>query len=177
MRIFDGRTPGMVNLDTVYRHELTRRHRSLTVLCPHPYVTACTRPMLDVFLTVSKILVIEDSKMMSRYLRERLEEAGYEVEEWLPLSAMEVPEHIIASATDLILTDYQMPGCNGVTLARMAQRANPKIPVIVLTAFRDQEMESNLLRLGVRQVLSKPIGARDLTQAIEDALSAHATES
>jgi CheY-like chemotaxis protein len=138
---------------------------------------ARTRPMLNVFLTVSKILVVDDSKMMRRYLRERIEEAGYEVEEWLPLSAMEIPEHLIASAPDLILSDYQMPGCNGATLARMAQRANPKTPLIVLTAFRDKEMESNLLRLGVRQVLSKPIRPRDLIQAIEDALSAHATES
>jgi len=58
----------------------------------------------------------------------------------------------------------------------MAQRANPNIPVIVLTAFRDQEMESNLLRLRVRQVLSEPIGARDSTQAIGDTISAQATE-
>jgi len=119
---------------------------------------------------VTKILVIDDSKLMRLYLRGRLEEAGYEVEEWLPLSAMEIPEHILASAPDLILSDYQMPGCNGVTVARMAHRANPKIPLLILTAFRDQEMESNLLRLGVKRVLSKPIEAGALVQEVEDAL-------
>jgi len=117
-----------------------------------------------------KILVIDDSKMMRLYLRRCLEGAGYEVEEWEPLSAMEVPEYILASAPDIILSDYQMPGCNGVTVARMARKANPEIPLLILTASHDQDVESNLLRLGVRRVLFKPIEAEDLVQAIKESL-------
>jgi CheY-like chemotaxis protein len=119
---------------------------------------------------VTKILVIEDSKVMRLYIRGRLEEAGYEVEAWLPLSAMEIPEHILASAPDLILSDYQMPGCNGASVARMVQKTNSKIPLLILTSFKTEEMEATLQKFGVRQVLSKPIGAEPLIRAIADAL-------
>jgi len=135
------------------------RHVSLVPLCPR------------IYFDVTKILVIDDSKMMRLYLRRCLERAGYEVEDWESPSAMEIPERITASAPDLILCDFQMPGCNGTTVARMAQRNHPKIPLLILTAFHDKEMESNLLRLRVRQVLAKPIEAAALTQAIEDALA------
>jgi len=108
---------------------------------------------------------------MRLYLRRCLEKAGYEVEEWESPSAMKIPERLTAPVPDLILSDYQMPGCNGATIARMAQKAHPKIPLLILTAFRDKEMESNLLRLRVRQVLAKPIEAGALVQAVEGALA------
>ena len=124
---------------------------------------------------MAKVLVIDDSKMMRTYLRRCLEKADYEVEEWVPLSAMEVPDHIKASSPDLVLSDYQMPGCNGSSLARMVQKTDPKIPVLVLTAFMEPEMETNLLKLGVRRVLAKPVQPETLVMAVRGAL-APATE-
>jgi len=123
---------------------------------------------------VSQILVIEDSKMMSHCLHEWLEGAGFEVEEWLPMSATEVTDHLAASVPDLILSDYQMLGCNGATLARMAKKVAPNVPLLILTAFWTKELEADLLKLGVRQVLAKPIGGDALVQAVRTALSAPA---
>ena len=74
--------------------------------------------------TKPKVLVINDSKVMRFYLHRCLEKAGYEVEEWGPLSSMEVPDFVKASAPDLILSDYHMPGCNGASLAHMLQEAD-----------------------------------------------------
>ena len=120
---------------------------------------------------MAKVLVIDDSRMMRLYLQRCLTKAGHEVEEWVPLSAMEVTEHIAASQPDLIISDYQMPGCNGATVARMAHKASPELPVIVLTAFRDEEMEASLHKFGVRQVLTKPIEAETLLQVVRDILA------
>lgn len=121
---------------------------------------------------VSKILVVEDSKLMSHCLHQWLEGAGYDVEEWQPLSATEVPEHLQASAPDLILSDYQMPGCNGATMVRMARKTAPGTPVLILTAFRTKEMEADLLRLGASKVLAKPIRGEALLREISAALEA-----
>ncbi len=118
-----------------------------------------------------KVLLIDDSQMMRVYLRRCLEKGGFEVEEWVPLSAMEIPDRITESAPDLLLTDYSMTGCNGSTVARMAQKTNPDLPIIVLTAFMNDDMESNLVRLGVKRVLTKPITSEDLLKAVEEVMS------
>ncbi|BDU73604.1 hypothetical protein METEAL_27780 [Mesoterricola silvestris] len=109
--------------------------------------------------------------MMRLYLRRCLERAGHEVEEWVPLSAMEVPDHVNASAPDLIISDFQMPGCNGTSLARMAQKARPGSPILILTAFRDEDMEAGLLKLGVSRVLAKPIEEAVLLAAVAGTLA------
>ena len=119
---------------------------------------------------MAKILVIDDSKMMRVYLRRCLEKAGYEVEEWVPLSAMEVPDYIKGSAPNLIISDYQMPGCNGASLARMVMKADPGLPLLIITAFRDPEMETSLGKFGVKAVLSKPIDPEALDLAVKSAL-------
>ncbi len=119
---------------------------------------------------MGKVLLIDDSPMMRTYLRRCLEKGGFTVEDWVPLSAMEIAPKVTESTPDIILTDYQMPGCNGGTVARMAQKADPKIPVIVLTAFRDAELIANLQKFGVREVLAKPITPETLLAAVNAAL-------
>jgi CheY-like chemotaxis protein len=114
---------------------------------------------------VAKILVIDDSALMRRILRGFLEADGHEVEDWLPLSALEIPDRLTASPVDLILTDFQMVGVNGMTVAKMAMRAAPTVPVVVLTALADPEIEAQLLKFKVRRIVHKPITATAL-QAI-----------
>lgn len=109
--------------------------------------------------------------MMRLYLRRCLEKAGHEVEDWVPLSAMEIPERVKEIGPDLVLCDYQMAGANGATVARMVRKLDTGLPMLVLTAFHEEQMEANLLRLGVQRVLAKPILHGDLIQAVEEALA------
>lgn len=119
---------------------------------------------------MTKVLIIDDSQMMRLYLRRCLEKGGYEVEDWLPLSAMEIPGRLQESAPDLVLTDYAMAGCNGATVARMVHRVAPDLPVVVLTAFTDEDLESQMARLGVCAVLHKPIAPEQLIPVIQEVL-------
>ena len=119
---------------------------------------------------MAKILVIEDSALMKVYLRRCLENHGYEVEDWTPLSAMEIPDKITDSTPDLIITDYLMAGCNGATVARMAQRTKPDLPVICLTSSRDEDILANLAKCRVARTLYKPIEAEDLAEAVKTVL-------
>jgi CheY-like chemotaxis protein len=120
---------------------------------------------------MTKVLVIDDSSLMRRILRQHLEQGGFEVEDWLPLSAMEIPERITTSAPDLVLSDYQMPGVNGLTVAKMVQKANPNIPVMILTAVREPELNANFQKFGVKRILSKPIDAEALVKAVKEVLA------
>ena len=120
---------------------------------------------------MAKVLVIDDSKVMNLFLR-RVLEASYTVEEWLPLSAMEIAEHVAGSAPDLVLTDYQMPGCSGATVARMVSKAKPGLPVIVLTSTRDEDVAATLRKFQVAAILHKPISPREILDAVGRALGA-----
>jgi len=119
---------------------------------------------------MARILVIDDSSLMRCIERRFLESAGHEVEDWMPLSAMEIPERLIANPVDLILTDFTMPGVNGMTVAKMAMRAAPHIPVVIITALRDPEVEAQLVKFKVRRILHKPISEVDFKTAIKGIL-------
>jgi len=120
---------------------------------------------------MAKVLLIDDSRVMCLYLR-RVLEPHYAVEEWLPPSAMEIGEHIMESTPDLVLTDYQMPGCSGATVARMVAKAIPGLPVIVLTSNREEEVAATLRKFQVVDILHKPIEAGELLAAVAKALAA-----
>lgn len=119
---------------------------------------------------MAKILVVEDSTLMKVYLRRCLETHGYDVEDWTPMSAIEVPDKITNTVPDLVVTDYQMAGCNGATLARMVQKTSPKTPVICVTAHRDEEIAAHLNKLNVRHILYKPVNSETLAEAVKSAL-------
>ena len=120
---------------------------------------------------MAKILQIDDSAFMMHYSRGFLEEAGHEVQDFLPSSAMELLERIKADRPDLVLSDYNMPLVDGQTVARTLRRADPTIPVVILTANRDLSRESILRTMGVRQILHKPVKGEDLVQAVKSALA------
>ena len=120
---------------------------------------------------MAKILVVEDSSLMKVLLRRCLEKQGHEVEDWTPLSAMEVPDKITSMNPDVVITDYQMAGCNGASLARMVQKTNPKIPIICVTATRDEDIVANLSKFNVRRILYKPIDTATLAEVMNSVLA------
>ena len=118
---------------------------------------------------MAKVLVIDDSEVMRRYLRRALGDL-HEIVEWMPPSAMEISDYILTSTPDLVLTDYQMPGCSGATVARMVLKAKPGLPVIVVTAIRDDDVATALTKLKVTEILYKPISREALLAAVSKAL-------
>lgn len=119
---------------------------------------------------MARVLVIDDSALMRDLLCRHLKAADFEAEAWLPMSVFEVSERLAEVKPDLVLCDYQMPGVNGLSVAKMALKADPRPKVVVLTAFRDPEIEANLRKFGVVRVLHKPLGAGPLVQALRDVL-------
>ena len=115
---------------------------------------------------MAKILVIEDSALMKVYLRRCLENHGYEVEDWTPLSAMEIPDKITDSAPDLVITDYLMPHMNGLELvARLRARGFDR--PIILTSGRLQDVSAaERARVRIDGVLGKPFVLREVGELV-----------
>lgn len=119
---------------------------------------------------MARIVVIDDSRLMRKVLRAYLENGGHTVEEWEPGAAMEIYEKIGATKPDLLLTDFQMPGANGATVAKMARKAMPNLPIVVLTALRDPEVMELLKRSQVTEILNKPCTEEQLLACVARAL-------
>ena len=68
----------------------------------------------------------------------------------------------------LLLSDIRMPGLSGMQLARKVKEINPKVKVILMTAFeiRDSEFSKVFPSTQVDGFVQKPIGIRDLTDKI-----------
>lgn len=119
---------------------------------------------------MSRIVVIDDSKLMRNLLRHILEQAGHEVDTWEDVAASEIPERISRANPDLVITDYMMPGCNGLTVAKMVRKAKPGLPVVVLTATHDPSVMEALQRQEVSRILHKPLREDELLEALKQVL-------
>jgi two-component system chemotaxis response regulator CheY len=119
---------------------------------------------------MARILVVDDSAFMRKFLREALETLGHEVDDLLPISPLEITERIRANRPDLVLSDYHMPHVDGLQVARMVRRADAAIPVVMLTSVRDPAVDAALATLGVRRILHKPMSGEAIAKAIQEIL-------
>ena len=122
------------------------------------------------------ILIIDDSKYIRAFARIHLQEAGWEVGEVEPASLFDVLEALHAHQPSLVITDYEMPFCNGETLVRAIREdlALKHIPVIVLSAHRESEIVERLSRWDLAAYVFKPIRPEDLVAKVRQFLEAKA---
>lgn len=115
-----------------------------------------------------RILVVDDEKEMCEVIDEELERRGYETD-WL-LSADEAFVRLGSQDYDVVVTDLNMRGMNGVELCDRIVRNRPDIPVIVVTGFGSLETAIATLRAGAFDFLTKPFDMEELSIAVERAI-------
>lgn len=121
---------------------------------------------------MAKIIVVDDSKMMRELVSAPLRESGYDVLGVEPTSLHEVLNQIASYQPDLVITDYQMPNCNGEALVR-AIRADPnqsELRILVLTALRDEDIIQRMSHHGVSGYLFKGKGMQELQDRVAELL-------
>ena len=118
-----------------------------------------------------KILIAEDETIIRLDLRELLEKAGFEVvaeardgEEAVELARAEQPE--------LALLDVKMPKLDGIEAARRIIDERP-IPIVMVTAYGEDELVARAVDAGVFGYLVKPFRESDLLPAIRTARARH----
>jgi DNA-binding NarL/FixJ family response regulator len=75
---------------------------------------------------------------------------------------------------DLVLMDLKMPGMNGVQATRELRRLLPRVPVLVLTTYDDDEWVYDAVRAGAAGYLLKDSRREELIAAVEGAVAGHA---
>jgi DNA-binding NtrC family response regulator len=63
---------------------------------------------------------------------------------------------------DVIISDYRLPGINGLDFLKLAAVTHPHAVNILITAYRDEYMFSEAIRMGVAEFIEKPFSVRTL---------------
>jgi len=118
-----------------------------------------------------RVLVAEDETIIRLDLRDLLERSGFEVcaeardgEEAVALARAEQP--------DVAIMDVKMPKLDGIEAARRILDERP-IPIVMLTAYGQEELVSRAVEAGVFGYLVKPFREQDLLPAIRTARARH----
>lgn len=112
-----------------------------------------------------RFLVVDDNPHMLKIVRTILNAFGvtniYEA-----LSGLEAIEIARNEPIDIIITDYQMDGMNGVqlikTLRDQNKIANPLVPIIMLSAYSEKTRVFEARDAGSTEFCCKPVTAKDL---------------
>jgi CheY-like chemotaxis protein len=117
------------------------------------------------------VLVAEDDDEMRRILRESLEEAGYGVIE--VANGTDLRRRLIKPSDpgrgctpEVVVSDIRLPGFTGIQILEQLRRSDWALPVILITAFGDDEIHQEAKRLGAALLLDKPFDIEDLVQAV-----------
>lgn len=111
------------------------------------------------------ILVVEDGQSQREILRDFLRDEGYPVSE--AENGESALDQLRENYFDLVLTDYKMPGMDGMALLQAAKQLNPEIDVVVMTAFGTIEAAVRAMKAGASDYIAKPIDLDELQLLIE----------
>ena len=116
----------------------------------------------------SRILVVDDERLIRWSLEQTLEKAGYDVE-----TAEDGAAAIAAvrqEAPDLVLLDLKLPDIDGLEVLRQVKGAHADVPVVIMTAYADVGTAVEAMRLGAYDYVPKPIDFDNLAVTLRNAL-------
>ena len=119
-------------------------------------------------MPTGSILIVDDDENVRNLAIRYLESQGYRT--WDAADGKEAIQHIERGEFDLMITDYRMPGMNGLELAKKALRWDPDRPVILMTAFAEVDNARESVKIGVYDFISKPFDLVDFGNSVSRAI-------
>jgi two-component system, NtrC family, response regulator HydG len=113
------------------------------------------------------ILVVDDNQDLLNTFAMILKRRGFSVQ--TAADGVSAIDKFKEQDFDVTLMDIVMPEMNGVDASRKMKEINPEVPIILMTAYSDEELLQTARDEGVRQVIHKPIRIDQLIQIITEA--------
>ncbi len=123
-------------------------------------------------LLTNMLLIVEDDHMLRELLKDWFLEEHDVVTAQNGKEAIQLCEQF-SDKLKLIITDYEMPLCDGLEFLRWLRAKNNTIPVLVMTgrALSDDE-ERNIRYLSKSKLLLKPFNLEQLSNALKEICAA-----
>jgi DNA-binding NtrC family response regulator len=124
---------------------------------------------------MATILIVEDEAKMRRLLELNLSEEGWAS---FPAGNAEEGLKILARETiDLVLTDFKLPGMNGLEFLQAIRKVNADVPVIMMTAYGSVESAVEAMRSGANNYVLKPFSLEEIKLVVRKELDVHQLRS
>jgi len=114
-----------------------------------------------------RILIADDHDVVRRGLKSILAESLPSLEVVEAANAKEALSQFEKLEFDLALLDVNMPGRSGLEVLEEIRRHYPRTPVLVLSAYSEEDYAFRSLRLGAAGYLTKQSAADELTAAVQ----------
>lgn len=116
-------------------------------------------------MSAIRVLLVEDDMILSKELKQQLQNEGFEVDSVYDGNIAE--KMIRQNKYDLILADINIPGQNGYELVRGMRQQQITIPVIMLTAFGEIGDKLEGFDCGADDYITKPFFFKELLARIK----------
>lgn len=110
------------------------------------------------------VLLVDDDIDFRQGLAGALRDDGFDV--WECAGPHELPSPDVLARARLLITDYQMPGRNGLDLADDYHAVHPSVPIVLVTAHRSPLLEAEVAARPYLRLLSKPFDYSELENSL-----------
>lgn len=117
-----------------------------------------------------RILLVDDERQVLSVGRRTLESLGYEISAHDSARSALTAFEADPKRWQLVITDFAMPGMNGVELARHIRTRRHDIPIILCTGFGGAVDAAAAKAIGISRVINKPFRIQDIASAVADVL-------
>lgn len=113
-----------------------------------------------------RVMIADDHALVRRGLKQIVHEAGDmqivdEAEEWSGVQRM-----LKDGECDVLVLDVSMPGKNGIDILKLVHERLPKLPVLILSMFPEDQYATRALKAGASGYLTKDLAPEKLVEAI-----------
>lgn len=120
--------------------------------------------------TMHDILVIDDDAVFLETLSEAMTRGHRDINIKTATTAEHGLRLLGRRRFDAVISDFRMPGLNGIDLLKECAVACPDTPVIVLTGYGSEALERDALKHGAYALLQKPVDSAGIYSAVTRAI-------
>ncbi len=122
---------------------------------------------------MARIAIVDDSRLVRVFVAGALRTQGHQPVEVEPTSLFEVLKVLRETPVDLLMVDFLMPECPGESLVRACREdaALRDMPILILSAHRDELSLTRMQEQGISGFLLKPVAPAVLLSTVAEILA------